>query len=90
MLKIREQNKIWIRRSPNLDPTANSTLFEMLMGVNPGTITGDTSALKKVEVFNTKKYNFGAIDGMGARSADFKTSKQNNLKSAFTCRINKW
>jgi len=50
------------------------------MGVKPGLITGDTSALKKVEL-QTKKYNFGAIDGMGARSADFRRV-QANLKSA--------
>jgi len=64
---------------PNF-PTMLLPSFEHIMGVNPGTITGDTSALKKVEL-QTKKYNFGAIDGMGARSADFRRV-QNNLKSA--------
>ena len=64
---------------PNF-PTMLLPSFEHIMGVNPGTITGDTSALKKVEL-QTKKYNFGAIDGMGARSADFRRV-QKNLKSA--------
>jgi hypothetical protein len=57
-----------------------SDKVEHTMGVKPGLITGDTSALKKVEL-QTKKYNFGAIDGMGARSADFRRV-QANLKSA--------
>ena len=70
-----------IRRvlGPNF-PTMLLPSFEHIMGVKPGLITGDTSALKKVEL-QTKKYNFGAIDGMGARSADFRRV-QNNLKSA--------
>lgn len=72
-------NKIRSVLGPNF-PTMLLPSFEHIMGVNPGTITGDTSALKKVEL-QTKKYNFGAIDGMGARSADFRRV-QNNLKSA--------
>ena len=64
---------------PNF-PTMLLPSFEHTMGVKPGLITGDTSALKKVEL-QTKKYNFGAIDGMGARSADFRRV-QANLKSA--------
>ena len=72
-------NKIRSVLGPNF-PTMLLPSFEHIMGVNPGTITGDTSALKKVEL-QTKRYNFGAIDGMGARSADFRRV-QNNLKSA--------
>ena len=72
-------NKIRNALSPNF-PTLLLPSFEHTMGVKPGFITGDISALKKVEL-QTKKYNFGAIDGMGARSADFRRV-QANLKSA--------
>ena len=72
-------NKIRNALSPNF-PTLLLPSFEHTMGVKPGLITGDTSALKKVEL-QTKKYNFGAIEGMGARSADFRRV-QSNLKSA--------
>jgi len=72
-------DKIRNALSPNF-PTLLLPSFEHTMGVKPGYITGDTSALKKVEL-QTKKYNFGAIDGMGARSADFRRV-QSNLKSA--------
>ena len=72
-------DKIRATLSPDF-PTMLLPSFEHTMGVKPGLITGDTSALKKVEL-QTKKYNFGAIDGMGARSADFRRV-QANLKSA--------
>ena len=72
-------DKIRNALSPNF-PTLLLPSFEHTMGVKPGLITGDTSALKKVEL-QTKKYNFGAIDGMGARSGDFRRV-QANLKSA--------
>jgi len=64
---------------PNF-PTLLLPSFEHIMGVKPGLIVNDKSALKKVEL-QTKKYNFGAIDGMGARSANFRRV-QSNLKSA--------
>ena len=72
-------DKIRATLSPDF-PTMLLPSFEHTMGVKPGLITGDASALKKVEL-QTKKYNFGAIDGMGARSADFRRV-QANLKSA--------
>ena len=72
-------DKIRKTLSPDF-PTMLLPSFEHTMGVKPGYITGDASALKKVEL-QTKKYNFGAIDGMGARSADFRRV-QANLKSA--------